>query len=73
LEELANDRMDMEIETEKEVVYLVITLLSVEDHLEMGPKDKIVLPQEGNHRTKKFYKAKLKMLFVEVEEKEREA
>jgi len=35
--------MDGEIETKEEVAQLVMTLPSVEDHLEMGPKDKVVL------------------------------
>jgi len=73
LQELTKDRMDREIETEEEVAQLVITLPFVKDHFEMGPKDKVVLLWKDNHRTKKFYKAKLKMLLANIEEKEKEA
>jgi len=36
LQELDKDRMDGEIETKEEVVQLVVTLPSMEDHLENG-------------------------------------
>jgi len=73
LQELAKDRLDGKIEIEnQDVAPQLLMPPSIEKPLEMGQEHEVVPPQGDNQQIRKFYKAELKMLLEELEEKNRD-